>query len=181
MVLLMVLNLLPNVVAILGAAAALVMFRCVNIETYYKAIEWKTIFLIAGILPLALAIQKTGISIMISDSMMHILGNAPRLIVLAGIFLVTVFLGLLISNTPAAVIIAPIAIDIGMKLGISPQACAMIVAIASSAAFISPMGSPVNMVVREPGGYLPVDYAKIGVPLLILSLALSVILAWLLY
>lgn len=181
MVILMVFNILPNVIAILGAAAALILFRCVNMETYYKTIDWKTVFLIAGILPLALALQKTGASTLVSNFMLNAFGGVNPLIVLAGIFLVTVFTGLFISNTPAAVLVAPVAVDIGIKLNISPQACAMIVAIACSAAFISPVGSPVNMVVREPGGYRFQDYMKIGIPLLLFSMAIVIFLVWLLY
>ncbi|WP_163339495.1 SLC13 family permease [Desulfopila sp. IMCC35008] len=181
MVLLMVFNILPNVIAILGAAAALIFFRCVNMDTYYKTIDWKTVFLIAGILPLALALQKTGASTLVSNFMLQTFGGVHSLVVLAGIFLVTVFTGLFISNTPAAVLVAPVAVDIGVKLNISPQACAMIVAIACSAAFISPVGSAVNMVVREPGGYRFRDYMKIGIPLLLFSMCISITLVWLLY
>lgn len=181
MVALMVCNVTQNVIAILGAAAALLMFRCVNVETYYKIIEWKTVFLIAGILPLALAVQKTGASGFLTDFMMRSLGDVSPVAVLSVIFLITVVMGLFISNTPAAIIIAPVAIDIGMKLGISPQACAMTVAIASSAAFLSPMGSPVNMVVREPGGYSGMDFMRIGAPLLAITMLLTVFMAWLIY
>lgn len=177
----MILHILPNVIAILGAAVALVLFRCVNIDTYYKTIDWKTVFLIAGILPLALALQKTGVSTLVADFMFQVFGGVNPLFVLGGIFLVTVFTSLFISNTPAAVLVGPVAVDIAVKLNISPQACAMIVAIACSAAFISPVGSPVNMVVREPGGYRFLDYMKTGIPLLLFSMAIAIALVWLIY
>ena len=181
MVALMIFHILPNVIAILGAAAALVLFRCVNADTYYKTIDWKTVILIAGILPLALALQKTGVSALVSDFMLQSFGGINPLLVLTGIFLVTVFTSLFISNTPAAVLVAPIAVDIAVKLNISPQACAMVVAIACSAVFISPVGSPVNMVVREPGGYRFIDYMKIGTPLLFLSMVIAILLVWFIY
>ncbi len=181
MVVLMVFNIIPNVVAILGAAAALVLARCVNMNTYYKVIDWQTVFLIAGILPLTLALQKTGISAYISNFMLQVFGDSSPLLVLAGIFLITVITGLFVSNTPTAVLVAPIAVDIGLKLSVSPQACAMVVAIACSAAFVSPVGSPVNMVVREPGGYSLSDYVKVGVPLLFISMVIAVLLAWVIY
>jgi di/tricarboxylate transporter len=177
----MVFSNLPNVITILGAAAALIFFRCVNIDTYFKIIDWKTVFLIAGVLPLALALQKRGFSTLTSNFMLQGFGGENPLIVLAGIFLVTVVVGLFISNTPAAVLVAPIAVDIGIKLNISPQACAIIVAIACSAAFVSPVGSPVNMVVREPGGYRFQDYIKIGIPLLLFTMTIVISLVWLLY
>lgn len=181
MVGLMIFHILPNVIAILGAAAALILFRCVNIDTYYKTIDWKTVFLIAGILPLALALQKTGVSTMVSDFMLQAFGDVNPLFVLGGIFLVTVLTSLFISNTPAAVLVAPVAVDIAVKLNISPQACAMIVAIACSAVFISPVGSPVNMVVREPGGYKFFDYMKIGMPLLLFSMVTAISFVWFIY
>ena len=101
--------------------------------------------------------------------------------VLAALFLVTVAIGLFLSNTPTAVLVAPMAVEIGLKMGIPPQACAMTVAIACSAAFISPLGSPVNMIVREPGGYTFMDYARVGVPLVALSLAATLVLVRLIY
>jgi di/tricarboxylate transporter len=101
--------------------------------------------------------------------------------VLAALFLVTVAIGLFLSNTPTAVLVAPMAVEIGVKMGIPPQACAMTVAIACSAAFISPLGSPVNMIVREPGGYTFMDYARVGVPLVALSLAATLVLVRFIY
>lgn len=181
MVGLMVFNLVPNVVAVLGAAAALILFRCVNPETYYRVIEWKTVMLIAGILPLALALQKTGAAALAAEFILQTFGGSNPLLILSVLFLLTVTLGLFISNTPTAVLVAPVAVDIGMQLQISPQACAMIVAIACSAAFVSPVGSPVNMVVREPGAYGVMDYLKVGVPLLLCAMVIAVSLAWVIY
>jgi len=93
----------------------------------------------------------------------------------------TALVGLFLSNTPTAVLVAPMAVDIGLAMNVSPQACAMTVAIACSAAFVSPLGSPVNMIVREPGGYQFADYAKVGVPLLALALLATILLAWVFY
>lgn len=178
---LMVFNVLPTVTAVLGATAALVLTRCVKIDTCCKVIDWQTVILIAGILPLALALQKTGIIAQISQYLLTLFGTSSPLLVLGVLFLISAVIGLFLSNTPTAVLMAPMAIDIGLALNISPQACAMTVAIACSAAFVSPLGSPVNMIVREPGGYQFADYAKVGIPLLLLSLVTTVLLSWLLY
>lgn len=181
MVGLMVFNVLPNVTIVLGTAIALVLTRCINQDSWHKVIDWKTVILIAGILPLALALEKTGVSNLMGDKLLILFNNSSQLIILGGLFLLTAIIGLFMSNTPTAVLVAPIAIGVGMKLGISPQACAMTVAIASSAAFASPLGSPVNMIVMEPGGYKLSHYAKVGTPLLLLSLAATLLLAWVLY
>lgn len=177
MVGLMVFNLLPAVTAVLAAAAALVLTRCVPLTSIYEVVDWQTIVMIAGILPLALAMQKTGISSVVSAAFLDIFASSGPYLVLGGLFLVTALLGMFMSNTAVAVLIAPMAIEVGQTLNISPHACAMAVAIGCSAAFVSPLGSAVNMIVREPGGYTLKDYAKVGVPLLILSLLATVFLS----
>ena len=181
MVGLLVFDLLPTVTAILAATAALILTRCVQPDSCYRAIDWQTILLIAGMLPLALALEKTGAIGLLTKNLLVLIGHSPPLMVLAILFMLTALIGLFLSNTPTAVLVAPLAVDIGLGLGISPQACAMTVAIACSAAFVSPLGSPVNMIVREPGGYRFADFAKVGVPLLILALLATMLLAWLLY
>lgn len=181
MVGLLVFDLLPTVTAILAATAALILTRCVQPDSCYRAIDWQTILLIAGMLPLALALEKTGAIGLLTKNLLVLIGHSPPLMVLAILFMLTALIGLFLSNTPTAVLVAPLAVDIGLGLGISPQACAMTVAIACSAAFVSPLGSPVNMIVREPGGYRFADFAKVGVPLLILALMATMLLAWLLY
>ena len=170
MVALMVFNIVPAVTAILAACAVLVLTRCVPMTSIYEVVDWQTIVMIAGILPLALAMQKTGISAMVSSTFLELFASSGPYLVLAGLFLVTALMGSFMSNTAVAVLIGPMAIEVGQALNISPQACAMTVAVACSAAFISPLGSAVNMIVREPGGYTMKDYAKVGIPLLGLSL-----------
>ena len=137
--------------------------------------------MIAGILPLALAMQKTGIIAHVSSAFLLVFREAGPLVSLAGLFLVTAGLGFVMTSTATAVLIAPMAVEVAVRLGISPQACAMVVAIACSAAFVSPLGSPVTMLVREPGGYGLKDYAKTGLPLLLLCMLTTVLLAWLFY
>ena len=181
MVVLMAFNLLPPVVAVLAATCALLLTGCVRINSVYKIIDWQTIVMIAGILPLALAMQKTGIIAHVSSAFLLVFREAGPLVSLAGLFLVTAGLGFVMTSTATAVLIAPMAVAVAVRLGISPQACAMVVAIACSAAFVSPLGSPVTMLVREPGGYGLKDYAKTGLPLLLLCMLTTVLLAWLFY
>lgn len=181
MVALMVFNVLPPVSAILAATAALLLARCVPISTIYNVVDWQTIVMIAGILPLALALNKTGVIGIVSAGLMDLFAHTGPLVVLASLYLVTALLGMFLSSTAVAVLVAPMAVDMGLKLGINPQACAMAVAIACSASFVSPLGSPVHMVVREPGGYSLRDYAQVGTPLLFLSLLGTVFFCWLFY
>jgi di/tricarboxylate transporter len=178
---LLVVDLVPTVTAILGTTVALILTGCVRPNSCYKVIDWPTILLLAGILPLATALEKTGVTAQMTQGVLALFGNSSPLLVLAMLFAITVVIGLFLSNSPTAVLAAPMAIDIGQAMGISPQACAMTVAIACSAAFISPLGSPVNMIVREPGGYGFADYAKVGVPLVAISMAATVLLTWLIY
>jgi len=181
MVGLIVFNIIPTVAAIIGATATLVLSRCVKQDTWFKAIDWPTIILVAGILSLATALQKTGVSAFVSQSLLAEFGHSGPLLVLAVLYMVTATIGLFLSNTPTALLAAPMAIDIGQALHVSPQACAMTVAIACSSAFISPLGSPVTMIVREPGGYTLKDFAKVGVPLVCICMLATMFMAWLLY
>lgn len=181
MVGLLVFDLLPTVTAVLVATAALILFRCVDVDSCYRVIDWQTVLIIAGMLPLALALERTGAITLVTDRLLELFAGVGPMGVLAVLFLVTVVIGLFLSNTPTAVLVAPMAVEIGLKMGIPPQACAMTVAIACSAAFISPLGSPVNMIVREPGGYTFMDYARVGVPLVALSLVATLVLVRLIY
>lgn len=181
MVALIAFNLLAPAVAILAAALALVLTRCVPVSSVYTTVDWQTIIMLAGIFPLALALQKTGIIGHVSGVFMHALAGENPLLVLAGLFLITSTLGIFISNSAVAALVAPMAVDIGLALNISPQACAMTVAISCSAAFISPFGSPVHMLVREPGGYKMLDYVKTGVPLLAISLGITMAICRVMY
>ena len=177
----LVFDLLPTVTAVLVATAALILTRCVNVDSCYRVIDWQTVLIIAGMLPLALALERTGAITLVTDRLLELFAGVGPMGVLAVLFLVTVAIGLFLSNTPTAVLVAPMAVEIGLKMGIPPQACAMTVAIACSAAFISPLGSPVNMIVREPGGYTFMDYARVGVPLVALSLVATLVLVRLIY
>jgi di/tricarboxylate transporter len=181
MILAMALDILPPVTAVLAATAALVLARCVPLSGIYEVVDWRTVVMLAGILPLALAMQKTGITAQVSEGFLALFTHAGAPMVLAGLFVVTALPGLFLSNTAAAVLMAPLAVDVAFRLHINPQACAMTMAIACSAAFISPFGSPVNALVREPGGYSFKDYAVVGAPLFLLSLIAAVALCWVLY
>jgi len=181
MVVIMALGIVPPVTAVLLAAVSLIATKCVDLKSIYREIDWQTIVLVATILPMATALHKTGGADMMSHSLVSLFSSLPIYTMLIFLFLVTSVMGLFVSNSATAVIVAPIAIDTALALGVSPHAFAMIVAIACSAAYVMPVSSPVNMLVQEPGGYKAMDFIKIGVPLQLLTMIITVIMVWLIY
>jgi di/tricarboxylate transporter len=181
MVLVMAFELIPNTAAVLIAALALIASGCVKLEAIYRIVNWKTVVLIAGTLPLATALAKTGATAMMATGMVAALGSLGPLAVLATVFLITSLVGLFISNSATAVLMAPVAIDAARALHDSPQAFAMTVALGCCAAYVTPVSSAVNMLVMEPGKYTFGDYVKLGVPLLLLTLLISVALVSAIY
>ena len=181
MVAAMIAGVVPTVAAAMLAAVCLVLTRCVKLASVYRSVNWPAVVLIAGILPLATALNKSGAAQLISDRLVETLGVLGPFAMLALIFMVTALIGLFISNTATAVIIAPIAIDAALNLGVPPQAFAMTVAIACSAAYVTPVSSPVNMLIMEPGGYRFMDFVKVGLPLLLLTMVVTVALAGIIY
>jgi di/tricarboxylate transporter len=154
---------------------------CVKLDSIYRVISWKTIVLIAGMLPLATALTKTGATVAMANELVAALGSLGPIAMLAAVFLVTALVGLFISNSATAVLIAPIAIEAAQSLHVSPQAFAMTVSIACCAAFVTPVSSPVNMLVMEPGGYAFGDYVKVGLPLLLLTMVVTIALVAAIY
>jgi len=181
MVVVMALGLLPNAATALLAALAMIATRCVRLDTVYRIIGWKTLVLIAGMLPLATALTKTGATVLMANGLVAGLGSLGPLAMLAMLFLVTALVGLFISNSATAVLIAPIAIEAAKALHVSPHAFAMTVAIACCAAFVTPVSSAVNMLVVEPGRYAFTDFVKVGLPLLLLTMLVTVGLVAIIY
>ncbi|KOE61526.1 SLC13 family permease [Aggregatibacter actinomycetemcomitans] len=176
MVLLMVTRLVPNVVAALIACLMLGYFRCVDSKSAYESIHWSSLVLIVGMMPFSLALQRTGGVSMIVDLMLHLVGGMGKHWILISLFILTAVVGLFISNTATAILIAPIAITMAHQLNLSPVPFAMVVAIAASAAFMTPVSSPVNTMVFGPGGYKFADFVKVGVPFTLLVMLVSVFL-----
>ncbi|OAM90331.1 SLC13 family permease [Termitidicoccus mucosus] len=176
MVALMISGVVPNVVAALGACLLMGLFRCVDMDSAYKSINWQSLVLIAGMIPFALALEKTGGVELAVNGLLNLLGDAGPHMLLASLFVLTALIGLFISNTATAVLMAPIALSLAGRVGASPMPFAMIVALAASAAFMTPVSSPVNTLVLGPGQYRFWDFVKIGVPFTLLVLVASVLL-----
>ena len=177
----MAFGLLPNSAAALLAALAMIASGCVKVDAIYRVISWKTVVLVAGMLPLATALTKTGATALMANGLVTTLGSLGPVAMLAVVFLVTALVGLFISNSATAVLIAPVAIEAAQALHVSPQAFAMTVAIACCAAYVTPVSSPVNMLVMEPGGYAFGDYVKVGLPLLGLTMLVTIVLVAVIY
>lgn len=181
MVVSMAFGFLPNVASAMLAAVALVTCGCVRLDAVYRVIGWQAVVLVAGILPLATAINKSGAMELISTGLVQVLGHLGPMAVLCVVFLLTSVTGLFISNSATAVIVSPLAINLAIAIGVSPHAFAMTVAIACSAAYATPVSSPVNTLVMDPGGYTFMDFVKVGLPLQMLTLMVTVVLAWMIY
>jgi di/tricarboxylate transporter len=177
----MAFQLLPNSATALLAALTMVASGCVRLDDVYRIISWKTLVLIAGMLPLATALTKTGATALMAKGLIAAMGSLGPLAMLAGLFLVTAVVGLFISNSATAVLIAPVAIEAAQALHISPHAFAMTVAISCCAAYVTPVSSPVNMLVVEPAGYRFQDFVKVGLPLLLLIMLVTVALVAAIY
>ncbi len=181
MVTLMVSGLVPNVLAALIGCLVMGLFRCIDMDSAYKAIHWQSLVLIVGMLPFALALQKTGGIALATSGLVGLLGDAGPHALLACLFLLTAVIGLFISNTATAVLMAPVALSTAEQLGASPYPFAMIVALAASAAFMTPISSPVNTLVLGPGQYRFADFVRVGVPFTALVMIVSVLLVPLLF
>lgn len=181
MVGLMVSGLVSNLMAALIGCLLMGAFKCVTMDSAYKSIHWPSLILIVGMLPFALALQKTGGIDLAANGLMQMFGDAGPRALLAVLFIATAVTGLFISNTATAVLMAPVAIATAQALNASPYPFVMIVALAASAAFMTPVSSPVNTLVLDPGGYRFSDFMKIGVPFTLLVLLVSVLLVPLLF
>ncbi|HBW1977997.1 TPA: SLC13 family permease [Klebsiella quasipneumoniae] len=176
MVALMLTDEIPNPIAAIIACLLMGKFRCINAESAYKAIHWPSIILIVGMMPFALALQKTGGVDLVVKGLMDVAGGEGPYLMLGCLFVMCAAIGLFISNTATAVLMAPIALAAAKSMGVSPYPFAMVVAMAASAAFMTPVSSPVNTLVLGPGKYSFSDFVKIGVPFTVLVMVVCVLL-----
>lgn len=175
MIALMTLNLMAAVTAVLVTATAMIVTRCVSMDDVYRAISWQSLVLIAGMLPMATALEQTGVVTAIVHLLLGGLGEFGPVVSLVGLFVLTSVFSQFISNTATTVVVAPIAVGVAAGMAVSPLPLLMTVAIAASTAFATPIASPVNTLVLGPGGYRFNDFVKLGVPLQVLSLAVTVL------
>jgi di/tricarboxylate transporter len=168
MVVLLATGAVPPVVAGLLAAGALVVSGVLSIETAYRGISWTTVILVAGMIPLSTAMTESGAAAKLADALVDVVGHVSPYALLAGLFVLTAVLGQLISNMATALIVIPVALKAAADVDVSARPVLMCVTVSAAAALLTPVATPANLMVMEPGGYRFSDYWKLGLPLLIL-------------
>lgn len=165
-----------EIAAIVGAILA-VLTGCLKEKQAYHSIDWVTIFLFAGMMPIATAMEKSGAGKMIADIVVNAMGGSPSpMMVTASLFTLSCGLTQFMSNTASTALLAPIGISIAKGIGASPQAVLMAIAVAASCAFATPVGTPPNTLVLGPGGYKFMDYVKAGTGLVVVCFIVSILI-----
>ena len=175
MVALMIGDVLPIAAIAMMAGLAMVLSGCLTMDEAYQAIDWKSLVLVAGMLPMSVALEKVGLVDVAAGALVDTLGTLAPQAVMAGLFLATSLFTQVLSNTATTVIIAPIALASARTLGIAPYAFLMTVAVAASMAFASPVASPVNTLVMGAGNYRFSDYIRVGAPLIALTMIVVIV------
>lgn len=166
MILLMAFEVFPAVISVMIGAVLMILTGCLrNMEDAYSNMNFESIVLVAAMLPMATALEKTGGMAILSDGIINALGDYGPYGVLIGVYILTVIFGQFISNTATAVLFAPIAMNAAIAMEVSPTTFMIAVAVAASMAFVTPIASPTNALVMTAGGYKFMDFVKIGIPL----------------
>jgi di/tricarboxylate transporter len=178
MVGLLIADFIPAVATVMIAAVLMVLFGCVrSMEDGYKTINWESVVLIGGMIPMSIAIEKTGAAALLSEGMVDLLGGYGPMVLLAGVYFTTSILTLFISNTACAVLLAPIALAAALQLGVNPYPFLFAVSIGASMCFASPFSTPPNALVMSAGRYRFSHYLKVGLPLqLIMGIVMVAVL-----
>ena len=176
MVALLATGAVPAVVAALLAAGAMLLFRVVTVQQAYRGISWTTVFLVAGMIPMATAVTSSGAGEQVARLIVDAVGQAHPAVLLAALFVITVVFGQLISNTATALIMIPIAVSAADQVGISARPVLMSLCVAAAVAFLTPVATPANLMVMGPAGYRFGDYWPLGLPLAALYGVVAILL-----
>jgi di/tricarboxylate transporter len=168
-------DILPILVTALLGCLAMVLTRCIDLDEAYAAIDWKVIILLAGILPLGIAMERSGTAAWIAQNALGVVGPFGPVAVLAVLYLMAAVLTETMSNNAAAVLLAPIAISTAEGMGIDPRPMLMAITFAASTGFSTPVGYQTNTMIYNPGGYRYADFLRTGVPLNLVFWVLSTI------
>jgi di/tricarboxylate transporter len=163
---------LPVATAMVIGAVLMVLSGCLNMDEAYQSIEWRSVFLIAGMLPLGTAMESTGTARFLADLLVDVLGSLGPLAILAGIYILAGLITEPMSNAAATVLMVPIAIDVALGLGANPQPFVLATVIGASTSFLTPVGHQANVLVFGPGGYRFFDYTRVGA---LLNLAILIV------
>ena len=176
MVVLLATGAVPPAVGGLLAACAMILLGVLTVDQAYRGISWTTVVLVAGMISLSTAMAETGAAMELADGLVGIVGDAGGYALLLGLFLLTVTLGQLISNVATALIVIPVALASAADMDVSAKPVLMAVTVSAAASFLTPVATPANLMVMEPGGYRFGDYWKLGLPLLALFGVVAVLL-----
>jgi len=160
----------------LAGALVMVILNILTMEQAYRVIDWRIVFLVAGMLPLGMAMTKTGATALFAQALIDVVGPYGPQALLLGLLILTVLLSQAIKGAAVSAVIAPIAIQAAEQLGVDPRALAMGVALATSMAFVTPLGHPVNILMMGPAGYRFRDFFKVGLPLTVLLFVIVLVL-----
>ncbi|HXF61256.1 MAG TPA: SLC13 family permease [Caldilineaceae bacterium] len=162
---------IPTAEAMMMGVAGLALSGCINLDDAYRGISWRVIFLIAGMLPLSIAMVNTGLATRVGNALVTLTAPYGPLALVTALFLLTVLATQIIGGQVAALIVGPIAVTAALQLGVNAQAVAVAVAIACSAAFLTPIAHPVNILMMGPGSYTPRDFVRVGAGMTVVTLA----------
>ena len=165
----------PISIAAPTGAAAMVLSGCLTMQEAYRFVEWRAVLLIAGMLSMGVAMQESGATQLLATTVINGASTLGPLAIVASIFLITAAAAQLMPTAAVAVLMAPIALTAAAEAGVSPHSLAMVVAVACSSAFLSPVGHPVNLLVMGLGGYRFIDYTKVGLPLALLMFLIALL------
>lgn len=163
-------NIVPLPIAMLGGAVAMVVTNCLSMDQFYQAISWRVIFLVAGMLPLSLAISESGLADRVGNLLVSALGDTSGLVLIAGMIVATMLIVQIIGGQVTALLIGPIAINTALQTGVDPRAMSVAVAMACSMAFLTPIAHPVNILMMGPGGYQFSDFPRVGLGMTLVTL-----------
>lgn len=167
-------------ICLLTGALGMILTKVMSVDEAYESVDWMTVFLLGGLIPLGLAFQKTGTAEYIATTIMNALGTVPPIVFLAVVGIMTSFFTLVVSNVGATVLLVPLAISMAVKAGADPRMAALVVALSASNTFVLPTHQ-VNALIMRPGGYRTVDYAKAGAGMTILFLVVMLTMLYLFY
>jgi di/tricarboxylate transporter len=172
---LIALHIVPLLIAALLGAVGMVLSRCLTIEEAYEAIDWRVIFLLGGIIPMGVALERSGAALWLTQSILAPLAGSGPLVVLASLYLVTAIFTAVMSNNASAIILAPIALSLASSMHVDPRPFLVAITFAASTSFATPIGYQTNTMVYAPGGYRFTDYTRAGGPLNLVFMAVAVV------
>jgi len=170
----------PLAVALMSGALGMVVTRVLSIDEAYRAVDWMTVFLLAGLIPLGIAFEETRTAAFIADGILKLIGQPSPIVLLAVVGLMTSFFTLVLSNVGAAVLLVPLCMNMAFMAGVDPRMAALVVGISASNTFVLPTHQ-VNALIMRPGGYRTLDYAKAGAVMSVIFLAVELTVIYFFY